>query len=422
MSSGRARGRYARGMRALIVSLVAAVACPRIEAAPPPTAPTVPSAETAAPQAPAKDPFALSADVADLSERLAPLLAKTNVPGIVAAVVDSDRLVALGAAGVRERGKPNPIERADRMHLGSCTKAMTATLIALLVADGKLRFDSTVGEVLGPSVPAMDPSWKDVTVEELLRNRGGAPNQPDEADWAAAIGCNTEAKSCRETFVRAMLARPIAQPRGTFAYSNQGYALAGVLCETVTGASWEDLVRDRVLAPLGATTVGFGPPSRAVDGAAPKGHAEDGAVRDIDNPSAIAPAGRLHLSVPDWARFAALHLRRAPQASLPLTRETFDRLHEPSKEADSYACGWRVAERPWGGRVLTHAGSNTLWFCVAWLAPERGFAVLVACNQGTDEARKLCDDVAGSLIEWELERRKNQNPRVEGRDASTTAR
>jgi CubicO group peptidase (beta-lactamase class C family) len=413
-SVGRRRGRYARGMRAFIVSLAVAVACRGLEAATTPPATQAPSDESAAPR-PAADPFALSAEVEDISERIAPLLAKSKVPGVVAAVVEPNRLVAVGAAGVRERGKPAPIGRDDRMHLGSCTKAVTATLVALLVADGALRFDSTVGEIFGPTTPEMDASWKDVTISDLLRNRGGAPGQPNAADWGTAFTCNAEPRACREAFVRSMLSRPVAQPRGEFVYSNQGYALAGVMCEAATGTSWEALVRDRLLVPLGATTFGFGPPSAATGGAAPVGHAEDGAVRDIDNPSAISPAGRLHLSLPDWARFVALHLRRDARPSLPLTPETFARLHAPSDDANAYAYGWRGATRPWGGNVIMHAGSNSLWFCVAWLAPERGFAVLVACNQGPPEGQKLCDEIAASLIEWETARLAGASPKPASR-------
>jgi hypothetical protein len=61
--------------------------------------------------------------------------------------------------------------------------------------------------------------------------------------------------------------------------------------------------------------------------------------------------------------------------------------------------GWAVAERPWaGGRVLTHSGSNTMWYCVAWLAPGKDFAVLVCCNRGGDEAAKGCDAAAAAII------------------------
>jgi CubicO group peptidase (beta-lactamase class C family) len=190
-----------------------------------------------------------------------------------------------------------------------------------------------------------------------------------------------------------MLGRPPGE-RGRFAYSNQGYALAGRMCEVAAAKPWETLVRERIAAPLGMASVGFGVPSAT--GPAPKGHAEDGSVRDIDNPSAIGPAGTMHASVEDWARFVALHLRGD---GLGLDAKDFESLHRGSPDEHAYAMGWRCATRPWGGAVLTHAGSNTLWFCVTWLAPEKGFAVLVACNQGGDEAQKACDDAASALIE-----------------------
>jgi hypothetical protein len=57
-----------------------------------------------------------------------------------------------------------------------------------------------------------------------------------------------------------------------------------------------------------------------------------------------------------------------------------------------------TADRAWGGKVLTHSGSNTLWYCVAWLSPEKGFAVLAASNQGGDAAAKACDEVCAAAI------------------------
>jgi D-alanyl-D-alanine carboxypeptidase len=81
----------------------------------------------------------------------------------------------------------------------------------------------------------------------------------------------------------------------------------------------------------------------------------------------------------------------------PLLRaETLAALHTPPAGAD-YALGWAVTKRPWApGPILTHNGSNTMWFCVAWLAPEAKFGVLVTCNQG--DAAKACDAVAAACI------------------------
>jgi len=61
--------------------------------------------------------------------------------------------------------------------------------------------------------------------------------------------------------------------------------------------------------------------------------------------------------------------------------------------------GWGVVGRDWaGGRVLTHSGSNTMWFCTVWMAPEKDFAVLVATNMGGDKAAKGCDAASTAMI------------------------
>ncbi len=174
--------------------------------------------------------------------------------------------------------------------------------------------------------------------------------------------------------------------------------LAGAVAEHATDANWEELMRRELFAPLGITTAGFGMPGDQKGTTQPWGHragASGPAALFADNPPALGPAGTVHMSLRDWAKFAALHLGVAGDKPL-LRAETLAALHTPPPPAD-YALGWRVTTRPWAkGPILTHAGSNTMWFCVAWLAPEAKFAVLVTCNQG--EADKACDEVAAACI------------------------
>ena len=78
------------------------------------------------------------------------------------------------------------------------------------------------------------------------------------------------------------------------------------------------------------------------------------------------------------------------------------------KPGMDYAGGWLTANRSWGGgAVLTHAGSNTMWYCVAWVAPKKDFAVLAAANLGGDDASQACDEAAAALIQVH-ERRAQQ--------------
>jgi CubicO group peptidase (beta-lactamase class C family) len=324
---------------------------------------------------------------------------RTKVPALVCVVVTKDGVHAIGADGVRRAGGAAAVTIDDRMHLGSCTKAFTAALAAVFVAEGALRWDTTVGETVALSLPDIDPAWRAVTLEQLLRHRGGVPTAPDPKAWAAAFGCGDSPKACRIAFVEATLAKsPVGT--GTFAYSNQGYAIAGRMIEIVAGDTkgYETLLAERVLAPLGITRFGFGVPTRT-EAASPVGHTEQGAPREIDNPNAIAPAGTLHMPLGEWAKFVAFHLGAKAPAALEGAARELPKLHERAKDAPFEALGWLSATRPWGGAVLTHAGSNTLWYCVAWLAPEKGFAVLAATNQGGDTATKACDDACAVMIQ-----------------------
>jgi CubicO group peptidase (beta-lactamase class C family) len=189
-------------------------------------------------------------------------------------------------------------------------------------------------------------------------------------------------------------------------YSNAGYAIAGHMAEQVTGKAWEDLVREKILKPLEMATGGFGAPGTLGKNDQPRGHKTGGSpvepgVPGSDNPAAIGPAGTVHCSMGDWAKFLAANL---PSAKVKLVKpETLKKLHTPAPGEPKYAMGWIIADgQPWaGGPALTHAGSNTLWYAVAWLAPAKDFAVLVACNQASAEA---CNDAAIALIGHHFQR------------------
>lgn len=370
----------------------------------PPAAPVEAGNGVASGSALAADRAALDASLTAIAESLRK---EHGVPALGVALVGLDGMEAIGVAGVRSTNDEAAVQAGDRFHLGSCTKAMTATLAALLIHDGALGWDSTIGEVLGASSASMDASWREVTLEELLRHTGGAPASPPPDAWRAAWGCKGTPRECRKAFVDAVMAAPLSQPRGTFTYSNQGYAIAGAMMEQATGRDYESLISERLFAPLGMTSAGFGPPPEA------SGHAAGGKPNNIDNPPAITPAGRVHMSLEDWSKFIALHLRRDGGEAVPLARPDFERLHalappigEQPAPKDGAALGWMVTERPWGGRVLTHAGSNTVWFCVAWLAPERGFAMVAAINQGSPGAKKASDQAVSAALGARVARMK----------------
>lgn len=351
-------------------------------------------------------PAAAGAAPRDLSPLLAPILERNAVPGLTAAIVAHDRTVAVGAAGVRRAGSPERVTVGDRFHLGSCTKSMTATLCAILVEEGKLSWRSTLADVFPDLATSMRPTQRPITLEQLLTHRAGIPSDLSvNGLWGklwAHPGTPTEA---RRALLEGVLARDLESAPGTaFLYSNASFTIAGHMAEKVTGRSWEELMRVRLFGPLGMTSAGFGAPGTRDVVDEPRGHRADGSPMDpgpgSDNPAAIGPAGIVHASIDDWAKYVALHLRGDLGDARLVSAETFRKLHAPADgPPPPYAMGWGITDREWGGgRVLTHNGSNTMWFAVTWIAPARDFAVLVACNRGGKSGETACDEAASALI------------------------
>lgn len=341
----------------------------------------------------------------DFSSLLDGIRQRHDVPGLAVVALRGDTIIAHGASGVRKRGGDAKITIRDKFHLGSCTKAMTATLIAMLVEDGKLQWSTTVGASLPDLASAMDAGWRDVTIEQLLCHRGGAPENLDaDGLWGRLLARRGTPTEQRMQLVRGVLKRPpICKPGTEYHYSNAGVAIAGAIAERATGTPWETLMQERLFKPLEMHGAGFGAPGTHGKLDEPLGHTAAGvpveAGPNADNPPAIGPAGTVHAPLPDWAKFVALHLGGGRGDAKLLPSASFKRLHTPSgQDDDAYAMGWGVAQRPWaGGVALTHAGTNTLWFAVVWIAPAKNYAIVAACNQGGDEAFKACDEAIGAI-------------------------
>ena len=318
--------------------------------------------------------------------------------GMAAAVLQGESIIAQGAAGVRKRGTAERITLDDRFLLNSCTKPRTATLVAMLVEEGKLNWTTTLGELFADTVKPMHPAWEKVTLRQVLAHRAGLRFDPDGlarvfnhlflAPFAslrsgpksirtprARLGPSDETlPQQRLEIARQALSRPPGIPPDTkYWYSNVGYTLAGAVLEHLTGRAWEDLMRERLFQPLGISTGGFGPPGTAGKTDQPWGHSPVvGKPLDPGRPAAefplfYGPAGLAHMTITDWAKFIGLHLRGDPanphcQAAL-LKLDTLAELHAVAP-ATTYSKGWvmrgitRLATGDAGPAVTYRAG----WF------------------------------------------------------------
>lgn len=349
--------------------------------------------------------IALGADSTD--QTLEAIRKKYDLPGLAVVVVNDCQICDRGAVGVRKLGDETPITTNDVFHIGSCTKSMTATVAAMLIQKGKLRWDTTIAEIFPELKGKMDKQYQAVTVEQLLQHRGGLPKEPPPEAWRRAwVEKGTPTQQRRE-FIKAVLAQPPAAAPGTkMIYSNQGYAIVGAMLEKITGEDYETLMREKLFKPLHMDTAGFGPPGTIGKVDEPWGHTKKFLITmpvQLDNPPGIAPAGRVHCSLDDLARFVMFHLKCGTNSLLK--PEMIEKLHTPPPGVklgdpnESYACGWVVVQRGWAdGTALMHDGSNTMWYVVMWLAPKKHFAVIAATNIAGSGAEQGCDDAASAMI------------------------
>jgi CubicO group peptidase (beta-lactamase class C family) len=334
-----------------------------------------------------------------VTQALKPIRQKFNVPAMAAAVVTSDGIQFVGAVGVRKRGTEVPVTLDDLWHLGSDSKAMTSTLIARLVERGQLRWDSTLAEIFPDLAPQMNPEFQKVTLLQLLSHRAGLPANLDLASYSGDDVQSLRLRAAREYLAK----KPETRPGSTYAYSNLGYIIAGAIVEKETGQPWERAITDEVFKPLQMNSAGFGGTGTPGQMDQPWPHTEDGQPTaangpDMDNPPVLGPAGRVHCSIQDWARFVQDQLRGARGEPALLKPESYQKLQTPPFGGD-YALGWIMVQRGWGdGTVLNHGGDNTMNFANVWVAPKKDFAILVCLNQSGDTAFQASDKAAGAMI------------------------
>jgi CubicO group peptidase (beta-lactamase class C family) len=328
------------------------------------------------------------------------------LPALAAAVVTNKGLVAVGAVGVRKRGSNVPVTINDQFHLGSNTKALTATLVALLVEQGLLRYSDTLGKVFPGLARQMSPELRRVTLAQLLTHRAGLPHDLEGGYAHIAAKHRLGRRAKRHQVLLQLLDTQLESRPGTrFRYSNLGYLLAGHMAEKAADRPWEELMERHLFGPLGMQSAGYGvmgTPNRIDQ---PWQHNAQGRplppIPANDAPLFKGPPGRVHVSLPDWAKFIADLLRGWRGQKGLLRPATYRKLERSPFAGHFYTLGGWTGT-PGGvagnGLLLVHNGSNMRSFALAWLNPATDLAILVATNQGGQKAAQACREVKDLLI------------------------
>ena len=208
----------------------------------------------------AADPASASAGIPDpiwLREHLEKIREQHHLPSLAAALVVGDKIVAASAVGVRRWGSPEKVTRDDAYHLGSVAKPITATMIARLVEQKKIRWATTVGEMFPELIKTMNPAYRRVTVVQLLSHSSGMPYQPRTPE-SLTDGRGRTVHDKRYEYVKAALIDPPEAAPGTKVIYGGGPVIVACALERITKKNYEDLMRELVFQPLGMTTAGFG--------------------------------------------------------------------------------------------------------------------------------------------------------------------
>ena len=331
----------------------------------------------------------------------------SGIPAIAAAIVKDGRIVDVATVGVREVDTQEGVKSDDRFHIGSVTKSMTATVIGKLVEEGKLSWSTTVSNALS-QMPMRD-TYRNVTIEQLLHHQGAIPAYTSSEPYRKLAhgkysGTPTEQ---RAAFLEKVLGLEAAGiPGQVTLYANAGYALAGHMAERVTGRSWEDLISHYIFVPSSMNSSGFGHPGTALIPDQPRGHGvANGTFVPLDDHEhppmhIIAPAGNVHCSIADLAKYLISHLKGLNGHDGELRSETIKRLHTlPARHSElQYASGWIINTDRNGETIHRHGGTTGSFYAEIKLFPEKRAGVAVLLNVPQSAGELVANKVGRALM------------------------
>jgi CubicO group peptidase (beta-lactamase class C family) len=304
--------------------------------------------------------------------------------------------------GVREVGSTASVTLDDVWLIGSTGKVMTVAMIARLVERGLLAWDAPLDAMLPDMAAGMRPEYRKLTLVELLSHRAGfARDLRDEQTMVTFFSDGRPGTDQRLRYVAAALHDAPSAKAGSFGYSNAGFMVAAVIAERAAHASYEELMVAEVFKPLGMTRTGFGNTGEGQN----RGHQHGQpmlhmAKLDDGAPRMYAPAGFLHMSLEDWAKFNLDQLAGATGRGKLLSPAAY-RLMQTAQPGSPAGLDWGVQPSIAGrqGPVLVHQGSDGNWLAIAVLFPEQGTGALMVANAGPDMgADQVLMGLAGNLF------------------------
>jgi CubicO group peptidase (beta-lactamase class C family) len=342
------------------------------------------------------------APLSGLDSWIAKAMTEWQTPGLTLAVVRRDTVLLAKGYGVREIGKPDPVDAETVFSIGSCSKAFTATLVAGLVGEGRLGWEDRAIDHLA-WFRLWDP-WvtEQVTIRDLLAHRVGADLFTENRLWPFA-------RDMRDLVLRGGRQQPAVGFRERYRYSNNMFVAAGLVVEAVTGKPWSVNVAERTYQPLGMRSSSASVaevlrnPNRAIPHELRQGRLIPGRWEAMPD-SIIGPTGGINSSAGDMARwlrlqlgrgaidgrrlidsgaFGELHLQHTPVRGGPV-EAAYWFAHVAGRDLETrnwaYALGWFVVDYR-DRQLVWHGGTVNGFRCAIAFLPDLGVGMYVGVNR-----------------------------------------
>jgi CubicO group peptidase (beta-lactamase class C family) len=334
-------------------------------------------------------------------------LAAWEVPGCAVAAVKDGRVVLTEGWGHRDVDADLPVTARTLFAIGSVTKSFTAATVGALVDDGLLEWERPLRDYL-PDLRLHDPVVTErLTVVDLLSHRSGLPRH--DLAWLAHPGLT------RADIVRRLGFLPLSKDlRQAFQYCNLGYLLAGHVVDALSGVSWEDFLRTRLLGPLGMdrSNLSVGEMGADADHASAYERRHGVIVPVPARPvTALAPAGAINSCADDMARWLLAQLGQGRlEGTVIMSPAAVARQHTaqmlvpedrafPASTRHAYGLGWMIG-RYREHRLVEHGGGIDGFQTECVLLPDDGIGVVVLTNTSSSAmapvvAYRVLDELLG---------------------------
>ncbi len=315
-----------------------------------------------------------------------------HAPGVTIAVVEKNKVIYTGGFGFRDYEKKLPVSENTLFAIGSCTKAFTASMLGMLQKEGRVSLDKPVRNYL-PELKFQNEITTDhVTLRDMMCHRTGLPRH--DVSWYGSTA------SRMELLERIQYQEPSAEFREKYQYNNFMFMAQGVVIEKLTGKSWEENLKERILIPLGMTQTIMSIP--AMEKAEDKSFAyevkNDSVISRIPfrNIDAIGPAGSINSNAKDMSNWLITWINGGKFNGKEIIPEQFrdqaitpqvgtggglPGTDNPDLHFSGYGLAWGMSSYRGHYRV-EHSGGIDGFITTTCFFPSDSIGIFVVSNQG----------------------------------------